>query len=96
MGYERDELPVFLATSTLLAPSEKGDNPVAFVGNDLTLAGFTWPGNTEKLLRGSVWTAVESAGSGAVVLFAENPLFRGFWRGTAKLVTNTVLFGTGR
>jgi hypothetical protein len=96
MGYERDELPVFMATSTLLTPSEKGDNPVVFVGNDLTLAGFTWPGNTEKLLRGSVWTAVESVGSGAVVLFAENPLFRGFWRGTAKLVTNAVLFGTGR
>ena len=96
MGYERDELPVFLATSTLLTPSEKGDNPVAFVGSDLTLAGFTWPGNTEKLLRGSVWTAVESVGSGKVILFAENPLFRGFWRGTAKLVTNAVLFGTGR
>lgn len=96
MGYERDELPVFMATSTLLAPSEKGDNPVVFVGNDLTLAGFTWPGNTEKLLRGSVWTAVERVGGGAVVLFAENPLFRGFWRGTAKLVTNAVLFGTGR
>lgn len=96
MGYERDELPVFMATSTLLTPSEKGDNPVVFVGNDLTLAGFTWPGNTEKLLRGSVWTAVESVGSGSVVLFAENPLFRGFWRGTAKLVTNAVLFGTGR
>jgi hypothetical protein len=96
MGYDRDELPVFLSTSTLLKPSEKGDNPVAFVGNDLTLAGFTWPGNTEKLLRGSVWAAVESVGSGAVVLFAENPLFRGFWRGTAKLVTNAVLLGTGR
>ena len=96
MGYERDELPVFLATSTLLKPSEKGDNPVAFVGNDLTLAGFTWPDNTEKLLRGSVWAAVERVGSGKVVVFAENPLFRGFWRGTAKLVTNAVLFGTGR
>jgi hypothetical protein len=96
MGYDRDELPVFLSTSTLLKPSEKGDNPVAFVGNDLTLAGFTWPGNTEKLLRGSVWAAVESVGSGAVVLFAENPLFRGFWRGTARLVTNAVLLGTGR
>jgi hypothetical protein len=96
LGYERDELPVFMATSSLLTPSEKGDNPVAFVGNNLTLAGFAWPGNTEKLLRGSVWVAVESVGSGHVVLFADNPLFRGFWRGPAKLVTNAVLFGTGR
>ncbi len=96
LGYERDQLPVFLFTSTLMTPSEKGDNPVAFVGNDLTLGGFTWPGNTEKLLKGSVWVAVENVGSGRVVLFAENPLFRGFWRGPAKLVTNALLFGTGR
>ncbi|MEO8295810.1 MAG: M14 family metallopeptidase [Gemmatimonadota bacterium] len=96
LGYERNELPVFMATSSLLTPSQKGDNPVAFVGDNLTLAGFAWPGNTEKLLRGSVWVAVESVGSGHVVLFADNPLYRAFWRGTAKLVTNAVLFGTGR
>ncbi len=96
MGYARDVLPVFLDTGRLLKPSEKGDNPVVFVGSDLTLAGFTWPGNTEKLLRGSVWAAVENVGRGSVVVFAENPLFRGFWRGTARLVTNAVLLGTGR
>ncbi|MEP7325636.1 MAG: M14 family zinc carboxypeptidase [Gemmatimonadota bacterium] len=96
LGYDRDQLPVFLFTSTLMTPSEKGDNPVAFVGSDLTLGGFTWPGNTEKLLKGSVWVAVENVGSGRVVLFADNPLFRGFWRGTAKLFTNALLFGTGR
>lgn len=96
LGYDRDQLPVFLFTSTLMTPSQKGDNPVAFVGNDLTLGGFTWPGNTEKLLKGSVWVAVENSGQGRVVLFADDPLFRGFWRGTAKLVTNAMLFGTGR
>jgi hypothetical protein len=59
----------------MMTPSEKGDNPVAFVGSDLTLGGFTWPGNTEKLLKGSVWVAVENAGRGRVVLFADDPLF---------------------
>ncbi|MEP6573097.1 MAG: hypothetical protein ABJD11_10395, partial [Gemmatimonadota bacterium] len=95
-GYERDQLPVFLNTGSLLKPSEKGANPVAFVGSDLTLAGFTWPNNTEKYLRGSVWAAVETVGDGHVVAFADDPLFRGFWRGTAKLVTNAILFGPGR
>jgi hypothetical protein len=95
-GYERDELPVLLETGTLLQPSARGDNPVAFVGSELTLSGFTWPGNTERLLRGSVWAAVERVGAGQVVLFAENPLYRGFWRGTARLLTNAVLFGPGR
>lgn len=95
-GYDRDELPVFVSETSMMTPSEKGANPVVFVGENLTLAGFVWPGNTEKLLRGSVWVAVESAGRGRVVLFADNPLFRAFWRGPAKLVTNAILFGTGR
>ncbi|MEO8138741.1 MAG: M14 family metallopeptidase [Gemmatimonadota bacterium] len=95
-GYERDQLPVFLETSRFLKPSEKGANPVVFTGSDLTLAGFTWPNNTEKLLRNSVWAAVETVGSGSVVVFAENPVYRGFWRGPAKLLTNAVLFAPGR
>lgn len=95
-GYERDQLPVFLETSRFLKPSEKGANPVVFTGDDLTLAGFTWPNNTEKLLRNSVWAAVETVGSGSVVLFAEDPVYRGFWRGPAKLLTNAVLFAPGR
>lgn len=96
MGYPGDQLPVLMFTSNLFGPSEKGDNPVVFVGDSLTLAGFTWPGNTEQLLKGSVWTAVENVGRGKVVLFAENPLFRGFWRGPARLVTNAILMGPGR
>jgi len=95
-GYARDQLPVFLESSSFLKPSEKGANPVVFTGSDLTLAGFTWPNNTEKLLRNSVWAAVETVGSGSVVLFAENPVYRGFWRGPAKLLTNAVLFAPGR
>jgi hypothetical protein len=95
-GYERDQLPVFLESSSFLKPSEKGANPVVFTGSDLTLAGFTWPNNTEKLLRNSVWASVESVGGGSVVVFAENPVYRGFWRGPAKLLTNAVLFAPGR
>ena len=95
-GYEHDQLPVFLETESLLKPSEKGASPVVFTGTDLTVAGFTWPENTEKHLRNSVWASVESSGSGTVVLFAENPVYRGFWRGPAKLLTNAVLFGPNR
>jgi hypothetical protein len=95
-GYERDQLAVFLETSRLLKPSEKGANPVAFSGSDLLLSGWSWPGNTERHLQNSVWAAVESMGKGKVVVFAENPVYRGFWRGPAKLLTNAVLFAPGR
>jgi hypothetical protein len=94
-GYERDELAVMMSGSTLLTPSKSGANPVAFVADSLRLSGFTWP-NTERLLKGTVWAAVEDQGSGHVVLLADDPLFRAFWRGTARLVTNAMLLGTGR
>ncbi len=95
-GYERDALPVYFDGESVLKPSEKGANPVAFVGTDLALAGFIFPGNTEKFLRNSVWAAVETVGDGHVVLFADNPVYRGFWRGPAKLLTNAILFAPGR
>jgi hypothetical protein len=95
-GYERTHLAVMLDGGTMLKPSEKGDNPVAFVGDSLLLSGFVWPGNTERLLRGTTWAASERLGRGHVVLFASDPLFRAFWRGPARLLTNAMLLGTGR
>jgi hypothetical protein len=94
-GYERDELAVMVSGTTLLTPSRTGANPVAFVADSLRLSGFTWP-NTERLLKGTVWAAAERHGAGHAVLLADDPLFRAFWRGTARLVTNAMLFGTGR
>jgi hypothetical protein len=94
-GYERAELPVMISGGTFLTPSKDGANPVAFVADSLRLGGFVWP-NTERSLKGTIWAAVESQGRGSVVLFADDPLFRAFWRGTARLVTNAVLLGTMR
>jgi hypothetical protein len=96
LGYAGDRLPVFLDGDTFWKPSAGGANPVVFTGDSLTLSGFTWPGNTERLLKGTAWAAVENQGSGRVVLFLGDPLFRGFWRGTARLVTNAILIGPNR
>jgi hypothetical protein len=96
LGYTSAELPVMIYGSEMFKPSEEGDNPAAFVGDNLTLGGFTWPDNTERYLQGSVWATVERFGSGKIVQFASDPLFRGFWRGPAKMLTNAMLIGTGR
>ncbi|MDH4347534.1 MAG: hypothetical protein OEW17_01900, partial [Gemmatimonadota bacterium] len=95
-GYEANTLPVMLETSVLRTPSKEGANPVAFTGSDLLLSGWSWPENTERLLQNTVWASVESVGAGSVVVFAEAPVVRGYWRGPAKLLTNAILFGTGR
>jgi hypothetical protein len=96
MGYGGKTLPVMLRGRTMLAPSTRGDNPVVFVGDSLLLAGFAWPENTEQSLQKTVWAAVERQGRGNVVVFADDPLYRAFWRGPARLLTNAILFGTGR
>ena len=94
-GYRGEHLAVPVSGG-FLTPSKRGDNPVVLLGDDVLLAGFVWPGNTERLLAGSTWASVENVGRGTVVLFANNPLFRGFWRGTAGLVANAILIGPGR
>ena len=94
-GYGRDELPVLLTTSEMLKPSAKGDNPAAFTGTGLLISGFAFP-NTERFVKGSVYAAVENIDRGHAVLFADDPLFRGFWRGPARLVSNALIYGTGR
>ena len=96
LGYQRRSLPVMVQGSRMLAASTNGDNPVAFVGDSLLLAGFAWPENTERLLQKTIWAATERQGRGQVVMFADDPLFRAFWRGPARLLTNAILFGSRR
>jgi len=56
------------------------------------LAGFAWPEAVQRL-AGSLQVGVEGRGRGSVVLFAQDPVYRLFWRGTAPLFLNAVLFG---
>ena len=98
MGYTRDRLPVFIDGDTFWRPSKGGANVASFTDpvDSLVLSGFTWPDNTARLLKGSTWAAVENQGSGRVVLFLSDPLFRAFWRGPAKMLTNAILIGPNR
>ena len=96
LGYTGETLPVFIDGDVFWRPSKGGANPVAFTGDSLVLSGFTWPGNTERLLKGTSWAVVENQGSGRVVLFLTDPLFRAFWRGPSRLVTNAILIGPNR
>jgi len=98
MGYARDRLPVFIDGDTFWRPSKGGANVASFTDavDSLVLSGFTWPDNTARLLKGSTWAVVENQGSGRVVLFLSDPLFRAFWRGPARLLTNAILMGPNR
>ncbi|HYG80736.1 MAG TPA: hypothetical protein VD861_10130, partial [Pyrinomonadaceae bacterium] len=94
-GYEEATLPVLVNSGYFFRPSKEGTNAVVFSPDEkegLRLAGFVWPNNTERLLRGTAYVMEEHAGRGHVVLFAEDPSFRGIWRTTVRLFFNAILF----
>src|SRR5690606_30216664 len=72
-GYRDDALAVMLPDEFLPA-SRTGENVVIFDEASEVLAGFTWPGNTDVHLPGTVWATVEGFGRGSVIAFAGNPL----------------------
>jgi hypothetical protein len=60
--------------------------------DNLKLSGFLTAENEKKIAQ-SAYLLRERQGRGFVVLFADNPVFRGFWDGTTRLLLNAVYFG---
>ncbi|MEZ6017698.1 MAG: M14 family zinc carboxypeptidase [Planctomycetota bacterium] len=60
----------------------------------LRLGGLLWPEARERIAD-TAWLTVERQGRGQVIGFAGHPVFRGSWRGTARLFANAVVLGPG-
>ncbi len=90
-GYEESSIAVLVSGADFYHPSKDGSTPVAFVGSDLRLAGFVWPGNTEKFLQNTAWVVDEPLDSGRVILFADDPNFRLLWPSLSRLFLNAIL-----
>ncbi|HEX5709216.1 MAG TPA: M14 family zinc carboxypeptidase [Pyrinomonadaceae bacterium] len=94
-GYEGPTMPVLIDSAYFFRPSKEGTNAVVFASDGsrpLRIAGFTWPDNTERLLRGTAYVMEEPTGRGHVVLYAEDPNFRAIWRSTTRMLFNAFLF----
>lgn len=63
---------------------------VLVAGPDPLIGGFAWP-EAQDRLHGALLVAAEGVGRGRVVLFAQEPVFRLFWRGTAPLFLNALM-----
>ncbi|HSG82151.1 MAG TPA: hypothetical protein VLC48_07875, partial [Gemmatimonadota bacterium] len=92
-GYENQALAVLVSGDDFYHPSKEGANPVAFVGDDLRIAGYEWPDNTEEFLQNTAWMVDEPIGSGRLILFADEPTFRLLWKSLDRLFLNGILFG---
>jgi hypothetical protein len=95
-GYEQPRLTVLMTGNSFLTLSKEGTNVGVFPQTGtLHRSGWVWPDNTERLLRGTAFLIEEPLGRGHVVLFANEPLFRGWWRALDRLVMNAVVLGPG-
>ena len=60
----------------------------------LRLSGLLWPEARARLAH-SAYLTVERKGRGQIILFAFEPVFRGFLHGTGRLFSNAVIYGPG-
>jgi hypothetical protein len=89
-GYGDGPLPVLIASAHVFAASPTGANVARIRKEKPLLSGFAWP-EAEARLRGAAYLIDEPLGRGHVVLFADDPNFRNYWRGLEKLFTNALL-----
>lgn len=87
-GLTREKLPVVRESAFYL---ESSPDAVSSYSDEPLLNGYIAPEHLEDL-KGASSILVTSSGRGSVVLFAENPLFRGTWDGTRRAFVNALLY----
>jgi len=92
-GYHDSSIPVYKNNTVWLAPSKNEYATVAKYAKNPHIDGFITKKNMEEYLKPSASLIVSKVGSGRVVMFADNPNFRGSWYGTNRLFLNALFLG---
>ncbi|MDJ0763959.1 MAG: M14 family zinc carboxypeptidase [Myxococcota bacterium] len=88
-----EQAPVFFSGDYAFLVRHPAAAPIRLAQKkDLRLAGLLWPEAAERIAL-TAYLSQESLGSGQVILFASSPAFRGYFRGTARLFGNAVVYG---
>jgi hypothetical protein len=92
-GYRSSKLPVYKNNSVFIAPSKNAYATVAKYTKNPHIDGYISTNNLDTFLKPSASLIVSPLGKGRVVLFADNPNFRGSWYGTNRLFLNALFLG---
>ena len=91
-GYNQKTISLFKANKVFM---EKSKNPYAtpfYYGGKPLQSGWVSKENADAM-RNSAAVIVNTVGNGRVINIADNPNFRAFWLGGAKLFMNAIFFG---
>ncbi|PCK29956.1 M14 metallopeptidase family protein [Pseudoalteromonas piscicida] len=93
-GFENSELPVFKNSTWVM---HRADKPfvesLAYTKAPL-LSGYADAINVQQIAGSSALIA-SKAGRGVAVGMTDNPVFRGFWYGSSRLLNNALFFAQG-
>ncbi|MGD2110957.1 MAG: M14 family metallopeptidase [Phycisphaerae bacterium] len=94
-GTPAPALPVLLSGSGVFLAKRPVAAPVRLAEkSELRLSGLMWP-EARKRLENSAYATVERVGYGQIILFSNDPFFRGYFEGTGRLLLNALLLGPG-
>jgi len=92
-GYSRSVLPIYKNNTVWLAPSKNAYSTAAKYTADAHVDGYISEKNKREFLGKSASVIVSPVGSGRVILFADDPNFRGTSYGTNRLFLNALFLG---
>lgn len=91
-GFTKRKVSNYRNGQTYLVPSNNAYATAAQYSASPLIGGYLHPSSAEKV-KNSAAILISSDGSGRIILFADNPNFRGAWYGTNKLFFNALFFG---
>ncbi|MEZ5000157.1 MAG: hypothetical protein R2744_01495 [Bacteroidales bacterium] len=93
-GYRSREITVYRDNTMFINPLSGQGSNVAVYRATPVLSGFATARNRD-MLPGKVSVASVKKGRGTITIFVDDPVFRGCWYGTDKLLLNAIFFGSG-
>ncbi len=92
-GYTNGEIPVYKNNTVWLSPSENEYSTISKYVANPHVDGYISAKNMTDYMKNAASTVISQIGQGRAILFADNPVFRGSWYSTDRMLTNAVFFG---
>lgn len=91
-GYSDRSVSIYRNGTTFLQPSKNPYTTVAKYKASPLIGGYLHKSSIKKVAN-SAAVLISGEGQGKVIMFSDNPNFRGIWYGTNKMFLNALFFG---